>query len=190
MRIVLLGPPGAGKGTQAAQVAARFGIPHVSTGDMMRAAIASGSAIGRRAKEFLDAGRLVPDEVMVDVVDDRIGRDDCAGGFLLDGFPRTLAQAEALDHLLRTRGIDLTQVLEFRVPSDLLKDRLVSRGAKEGRTDDTAEVIEKRLQVYEEQTRPVSAFYAKRGTLIQVDGVGTIEEVQARVVEALEKSST
>ncbi|MBI4880944.1 MAG: adenylate kinase [Planctomycetes bacterium] len=187
MRIVLLGPPGAGKGTQAARIAQRFRIPHISTGDMMRAAIQSGSDLGRKAKAFVEAGKLVPDEVLIDVVRERLGRGDCASGFLLDGFPRTRAQAEALDRLSSEIGCALSHVVEIRVAADLLKDRLLKRGQIEGRADDTAEVIEKRLMVYEEQTRPVSSFYAGKGTLVQVDGVGTVDEVEERLVKALKK---
>lgn len=188
MRIVLLGPPGAGKGTQAARVAARRGIPHISTGDMMRQAHASGSDLGRRVGEYLDAGRLVPDELIIDVVRERLGRPDAAQGFLLDGFPRTLAQAEALDALLADLGLDLTHVLEFRVPHDVLKQRLLERGARDGRSDDTPEVIEHRLRVYEDLTRPVSDHYGRAGLLVAVDGVGDIEAIHREVSTLLEDS--
>ncbi len=186
MRIVFLGPPGAGKGTQAAQVAARAGIPHISTGDMMRAAIASGTPVGARAKEFVDVGKLVPDDVMIEVVRERLGQDDCDPGFLLDGFPRTVAQAAALDRLLAELRLELTHVIELQVPNEVLIERLLERGKRDGRSDDTAEVIEERLRVYEELTRPVSAFYAEKGSLIPIDGVGTIEEIGTRLAAALE----
>jgi len=183
MKVVFLGAPGAGKGTQAALASTRFGIPHISTGEMLRAAIASGRPIGETAHAFLDAGQLVPDEVMIDVVRNRISDPDCARGFLLDGFPRTLAQAEALDHLCAELHCELTNVLDFVVPVEVLEERLLARG----RSDDTPEVIAERLRVYERQTRPLSDFYRQRGTLQKVDGVGSIEELHARVVRLLEK---
>ncbi|MFG0319479.1 MAG: adenylate kinase [Planctomycetota bacterium JB042] len=189
MRIVFLGPPGAGKGTQAAQVAARAGIPHISTGDMMRAAIASGTPVGARAKEFVDVGKLVPYDVMIEVVRERLGQDDCGPGFLLDGFPRTVAQAAALDRLLEELRSELTHVIELQVPNEVLTERLLERGRRDGRSDDTAEVIEERLRVYEEQTRPVSAFYADKGCLIPVDGVGSIGEIGERLAGALENGA-
>lgn len=186
MRIVLLGPPGAGKGTQAAEVARRAGIPHISTGHMMRAAIQSGTPVGERAKGFVDAGRLVPDDVMIEVVRERLAQDDCAPGFLLDGYPRTVAQAGALKNLLTELDLALTHVVELVVPNDVLLERLLERGAREGRSDDAAEVIAERLKVYEELTRPVSAFYAEAGSLVRIDGVGTIQEIQERLAAALE----
>ena len=188
MRVVLLGAPGAGKGTQAALAAERFEIPHISTGEMMRAAIASGSSIGQRARGFLDAGQLVPDEVMIDVVRERISEPDCKRGFLLDGFPRTQAQAEALERLCADIHCELTHVVEFMVPFENLKQRLLNRGQTGGRSDDTPAVIAERLVVYERLTRPVSNYYQAQATLQQVDGMGTIAEVHNRVVELLEKS--
>ena len=188
MRVVLLGAPGAGKGTQAALAAKRFEIPHISTGDMMRAAIQSGSGVGKKAKEFLDSGQLVPDEVMIGVVKDRLSQPDCEPGYLLDGFPRTLAQAEALGVLTESLGKPVTHVVEFVVPFDLLTERLVKRGETSGRSDDSADVIANRLKVYEELTAPVSKFYASQGTLLQVDGVGSIDEIQTRAVALLQKS--
>jgi len=181
MRIVILGPPGAGKGTQAVLLAKAFDIPHISTGDMLRAFIDEGTELGERVKAILAAGRLVPDDIMIDVIRDRLAQEDCATGFLLDGFPRTVAQAEALDRLLDELKSPLTHVLELSVSSAELTRRLLERAKTQGRSDDKAEVIEERLRVYGEQTRPVSAHYARTGALRQVDGLGPIDDVQARL---------
>lgn len=184
-RIVLLGPPGAGKGTQAARLAERLGIPHISTGDMMRAAADRGGELGEQVRSYLEAGHLVPDALIVDVVRDRLGAPDCAHGYLLDGFPRTLPQAEALDRLLQELGTELTHTLELRVPLDLLTARLIRRGREQGRADDDEAVIAERMKVYERQTRPVSDHYARTDRLAVVDGVGTIEEIGERIRERL-----
>ncbi len=189
MRFVFLGPPGAGKGTQATRAAAARGIPHVSTGDMMRAAVAAGTSVGKRAKQYLDAGKLVPDEVIVECVRERLRQKDCDRGFLLDGFPRTVAQAEALDRILKEGGRTLGCVIEFVVPERILKERLSSRGATQGRSDDSASVIDGRLKVYAEQTRPLVAFYRAAGRLKTVDGVGELDEVTSRIDAALRDCS-
>ncbi len=181
MRLVFLGPPGAGKGTQAQRAAARRGIPHISTGDMMRALQTSDDPVGRQAKSFLDAGKLVPDAVMIEIVRNRLREKDCAGGFLLDGFPRTVAQAEALHRILDEVGAKLTCVLEFSVPDAILKERLAGRGRDQGRSDDSAEVIERRLRVYAEQTRPLVDFYRRSNTLATIDGVGSVEDIERRI---------
>ena len=178
-RIVLLGPPGAGKGTQAAFIASSLNIPHISTGDMMRAAVRVGDDLSKRLASYLDNGELVPDAVIIDVVRDRVGQDDCCNGFLLDGFPRTLDQAKALDELLTGLDAPLTHIIDFQVPTDIVTARLLKRAADSGRSDDTAEVIENRMKVYEAETQPVSAFYADR--LRVVDGVGTIDEIKERI---------
>ena len=178
-RIVLLGPPGAGKGTQAAFIASSLNIPHISTGDMMRAAVRVGDDLSKRLASYLDNGELVPDAVIIDVVRDRVGQDDCCNGFLLDGFPRTLDQAKALDELLTGLDAPLTHIIDFQFPTDIVTARLLKRAADSGRSDDTAEVIENRMKVYEAETQPVSAFYADR--LRVVDGVGTIDEIKERI---------
>lgn len=176
-RIVFLGPPGAGKGTQAVKLAEARAIPHISTGDMMRAAIKSGTALGEKVKGYLDKGALVPDTLVIEVIADRLKASDCANGFLLDGFPRTVEQAKALDELLAKSKTPLTNVIELQVPEAIIIERIKSRG--EGRSDDTPEVIAKRLAVYKEQTAPVSAYYGTRVAVI--DGVGTVEEIAGRI---------
>lgn len=185
MRIVLLGPPGAGKGTQARRIAERYSIPHISTGDMMRAAIEAGTPVGLEARRFVESGRLVPDDVMVAIVRERLDRPDTSGGFLLDGFPRTVPQAEALDRLLAERGCRLDAVVALEVPEEELVRRLRGRAEQEGRTDDDEVVIARRLEVYREQTRPLLDYYERLGLLRIVDGVGEVEEVTRRVFEAL-----
>ncbi|WP_106849729.1 adenylate kinase [Blastococcus sp. Marseille-P5729] len=190
MRIVLLGPPGAGKGTQAILLAERLGVPQISTGDIFRANVGEGTELGKMAKKYMDAGELVPDEVTVAMVEDRLSQADAVRGYLLDGFPRTLAQAEALDGLLAKAEKPLDCVLEIRVPDDHIVDRLSKRvtmvdGKPTQRDDDKPETVRRRLQVYAEQTAPLVEFYAGRGTLRSIDGVGEIDEVTGRALEAL-----
>lgn len=186
MRVIFLGPPGAGKGTQAALICQRGAIPHVSTGEMMRAAVGSGSPLGQKVKKFLDAGELVPDAVVIDVIRDRLGKADCKKGFLLDGFPRTVEQAQALSKLLAELNMPITHVLELKVPDSVLLERVRKRGEQgSGRSDDTEEVVAKRLQVYWKQTAPVTQYYKSVGAVREVDGLGTVEEVQARIAAIL-----
>jgi adenylate kinase len=181
-RILLLGPPGAGKGTQAQRLAARLQVPHLSTGEMLREARASGSELGRRAAQYMDAGQLVPDALVTEMVAARLARDDCASGCLLDGFPRTLAQAVALDELLAARATPLDLVLEIRVPEDEVRRRLLGRS----RSDDRDDVVSQRVAVYRQQTVPLLPYYAQRRLLESVDGTGSPDDVFRRLWSAIE----
>jgi adenylate kinase len=183
MRLILLGPPGAGKGTQAQRLTAGYGIVQLSTGDMLRAAAAAGTAVGKRAKSIMDRGDLVPDDVMVEIIAERIGKPDSAGGFVLDGFPRTVAQAEALHDLLARRGLGLDAVIEITVDELALRDRIEGRARETGRAraDDNLETLAKRLAVYRAQTAPVADYYRRKGTLQQVDGMRSVDEVAAAI---------
>jgi adenylate kinase len=185
MRVVLMGPPGAGKGTQAVVVAERLGIPHISTGDIFRANVAGGTPLGQEAQRYMDAGEYVPDSVTNAMVRDRIAQDDAAKGFLLDGYPRTLAQVDELADMLAERGESVDKVVELTVDTDEVVARLVKRAAEQGRADDTEAVIRRRQEVYAEQTAPLTAVYAEHGLLVQVDGMGSVDEVTARVLAAL-----
>ncbi len=182
MRIVFIGPPGAGKGTQAERLAAAYRIAHLSTGDMLRAAREAGTEIGRQADRYMSAGQLVPDEIILAVVGQRLRQPDCRNGYLLDGFPRTLAQAEALDQMLDEAATPLDVVLELRVPEDELFRRLAGRG----RADDDPEVIRQRLVAYREQTEPLLDYYRERDLLQTIDGGGTVEEVFERAKAVLD----
>jgi adenylate kinase len=186
VRLVLLGPPGAGKGTQAKRLADELGVPTISTGDIFRSSIADGTQLGRLAQSYLDAGKLVPDEVTNDMVRDRICRPDCTPGFVLDGYPRTVAQAHTLDDMLTEHGAHLDRVVELTVDIEEVIKRLHRRAAIEGRSDDTDDVIRHRQEVYAEQTAPLVDFYRERGLLVQVDGMGDIDEVTERVASALQ----
>jgi adenylate kinase len=181
MRVVLLGPPGAGKGTQAEKLAEKLQIPHLSTGELFRHNISTGTKLGLEAKRYLDAGDLVPSELTNELVDDRLTEPDTADGFILDGYPRSVPQAQALHDMLERRGTQLDAVVEFRVPEDELLERLRSRG----RADDTDEVILNRMNVYRDETAPLLEYY--RSELRTVDAVGTVDEVFARALRALGK---
>lgn len=212
MNLILLGPPGAGKGTQAKMLTERFGIPQISTGDILRAAVREGTPMGVKAKSFMDAGGLVPDEVVVGIVRERLQNPDCAAGFILDGFPRTVAQADALKETLRGLGKDLDAVISLEVDADALVTRLTGRrtcrdcgrgyhvafdppkvkdicdacgGPLLQREDDREETIRKRLEVYAEQTSPLIDYYRREGLLTSIDGMQDIDVVQERVLAAL-----
>ncbi len=183
MRLVLVGPPGAGKGTQAALLSVELGIPHISTGDLFRAHMGEETPLGQEAKRYVDAGDLVPDEVTNEMVRERLGEPDAAKGFLLDGFPRTVGQAEVLAGILSDLGQQLDAVLEFRISEDLVVERMLARG----RADDTEAVIRRRLRVYLDETSPLLAHYADQ--LVVVDAVGEVEDVAARALHALHARS-
>lgn len=185
MNLIFLGPPGAGKGTQAKIVEERAGLVQVSTGDMLRAAVRNETELGKKAKEFMDAGDLVPDEVVIGIIEERIQEDDCKNGFILDGFPRTIEQAEALDKILDQINFALDHVVNFQVPDEELVERLLGRAKEEGRTDDNPESIKNRLNVFTEKTQPLIDYYDKTGKLRNIDGVGTVEEIAGRVKEAI-----
>lgn len=185
MRLVLLGLIGAGKGTQAKLCAERRGLLHVSTGDMLREALADGTELGRRAEAYMSRGELVPDDLVIDMLLERIGRPDAEGGFILDGFPRTVAQAEALEAALERGGLGIDAVPFIRVPEELLLERIAKRAGIEGRADDAPEVARRRLREQAEGIEGVAAFYGGRGALADVDGVGSVEEVGERLEAAL-----
>jgi adenylate kinase len=182
MRIVFIGPPGAGKGTQAGRLVAKYPIAHLSTGDMLRAARDAGTQLGREAEKYMSAGQLVPDEVIVRIIRERLAEPDCRQGYLLDGFPRTMAQAEALDEMLARQNTPLDVVLELSVPEDELFNRLAGRG----RADDNPDVIRQRLAAYRGQTRPLLDYYRSQGLLRTIDGLGTVDEIFERIVAGLD----
>jgi adenylate kinase len=186
VRLILLGPPGAGKGTQAARIVERYGIPHVSTGILLRANVQGGTELGREAQAYMDRGDLVPDSLVNRMVFDRLDSDDARDGFLLDGFPRNPDQAAELDRYLDERGLSLDAVLRFDASPDVLQERILGRAREEGRSDDTEEVVRNRLQVYTTQTAPLEALYAARGLVYQVDAVGEIDDVTERAFAVLD----
>jgi adenylate kinase len=189
MRLVLLGAPGSGKGTQAARLKTELGVPHISTGDMLRAAVAQGTAMGLKAKAVMDAGQLVSDDILLGMLEERLAQDDAKAGFILDGYPRNLAQADALDHLLAKIDQPLDAVIQLEVPNVTIIGRCEIRFKAEGRADDNPDTVRKRLAIYAEQTAPVADFYARRGKLQVVDGVGELSDVTARVQQALQSKS-
>ena len=217
MKLVLLGPPGAGKGTQAERIKSRYGLAHLSTGDMLREAVAEGTEVGRQAKDIMAAGRLVPDDLIIRLVEERVGQPDCAGGFVLDGFPRTRGQAEALDMLLARHGQKLDAVVEIAVDDDTLVERIAGRfscancgagyhdrfkptrtpgvcdacGSTEltRRPDDNAETVRARLRAYHDQTAPLLPYYRDKGLLVTVDGVAEIDQVTEEVIRKLDAAT-
>jgi len=217
MNLILLGPPGAGKGTQAKRLMDKYSLPQISTGDILRAAVKDGTEMGQKAKKFMDAGQLVPDEVVIGIIDDRLKEPDCKNGYLLDGFPRTVAQAEALDDVLARMGSKIDQVISIEVPEEELVKRLTGRrtcrdcGAgfhlvfdppqKEGvcdkcggqlfqRDDDNEATVKNRLKVYNDQTQPLIDYYRAKGLLRPIEGQGGIEEVFERITSVLDSNQT
>ena len=182
MRIIFIGPPGAGKGTQAESMVQRYKLAHLSTGDMLRTARDAKTEVGQKADQYMSSGKLVPDDIIVAIIADRLKESDCQQGYLLDGFPRTIAQAESLDKMLGEKKTPLDVVLELRVPEDELFRRLAGRG----RADDQPEVIRQRLVAYGEQTKPLLDYYGRDGLLKSIDGLGTIEEIFERVKTVLD----
>jgi adenylate kinase len=187
IRLLIVGPQGSGKGTQGIRIAQAFGIPAVSTGDVFRSAVAAGSELGEQVKAVIEAGHLVPDELTSAVVRDRLADPDTASGFLLDGYPRNIAQVRDLDAFLEGRDEELDAVIELVVPREESIDRLSRRAKEQGRTDDTEEVIANRLAIYERETAPILGVYHSRGIVDEVDGVGTLDEVTERVIASLEQ---
>ncbi len=193
MRLILLGPPGAGKGTQSARLVKRYGIPQLSTGDMLRAAVAAGTPIGRKAKAIMDGGNLVPDEVVIGIVAERIDESDAQRGFILDGFPRTIAQADALADMLAAKGLKLDAVIELKVDQSKLVERIAKRAAETVaaggtvRKDDDPDVFKTRLAAYNRDTAVVSPYYRARGMLTEIDGMQSIDDVTAAIENTLER---
>ena len=184
-RLVLLGPPGAGKGTQAARLAEALSVPAVSTGDIFRRNVGEGSELGVAAKSYMDAGEYVPDSVTNKMVESRLAEDDARDGFLLDGYPRTADQVTELDRMLQAQGGSLDKVVELTADPDEIVARLLKRSVDQGRSDDTTDVVRHRLEVYTEQTAPLASLYETRGLLVRVDGMGEVDDVTRRLLAAL-----
>jgi adenylate kinase len=187
MRLIIMGPPGAGKGTQAKYIAEHFKIPAISTGDIFRVNVSQGTPLGKEAQRYMDAGEYVPDEVTNLMVRNRIDEPDAVPGFLLDGYPRTLAQVEELDGMIKFTGHSLDAVVCLTADDDVLVSRLMQRAQLEGRADDTEDVIRRRQEVYADQTEPLIDVYRQRGILVEVDGLGEVDEVTKRIFEALDQ---
>ena len=186
MRLVLLGPPGSGKGTQAARLKDHLQVPHISTGDLLRAEVAAGSKLGLEAKEVMARGDLVSDAILLGMLEDRFSRTDTANGFILDGYPRNLAQADALGKLLMRIGQKFDAAVQLDVPTELLVERIAGRAKAEGRADDSPDSVRTRLKIYNDQTAPVIDYYRQHGQLTVVDGVGELDEVFTRILEAIQ----
>lgn len=185
MRLVLLGAPGSGKGTQADFLKTELRVPHISTGDLLRAAVKAGTPLGLKAKAVMDAGQLVSDDIVLGMLEERLAQGDAHSGFILDGYPRNLAQCEALERLLARLGQPLDVAIKLEVPSELIVERIAGRAAAQGRVDDTPETVRERLRVYAEQTEPVASHFARQGKLQVVDGVGELADVTGRILAAL-----
>ena len=189
IRLLLIGAPGAGKGTQAEKLSAAYSIPAISTGDIFRHNVKNETELGKQAKAFMDRGEYVPDSLTNDLVRDRLSQADAKSGFLLDGYPRTAEQVTELDSILESQGNKLDVVVQLTADTDEVVRRLLNRAIEQGRADDTEDVIRRRLEVYEEQTAPLTSVYASRGLLVTVDGLGEVEEVTGRILEALNARS-
>ena len=185
IRLLLIGAPGAGKGTQAEKLSAAYSIPAISTGDIFRHNVKNETELGKQAKAFMDRGEYVPDSLTNELVRDRLSKADAKDGFLLDGYPRTDEQVVELDSILATQGNKLDAVVQLTADTDEVVRRLLNRAIEQGRTDDTEDVIRRRLALYEEQTAPLTSVYAERGLLVTIDGLGEVEEVTGRILEAL-----
>ena len=186
MRLIIMGPPGAGKGTQAAFIAEKYSIPAISTGDIFRANVSAGTPLGVEAQRYMDAGEYVPDEVTNSMVRNRIAEEDAREGFLLDGYPRTVAQVSELDSMLADAGLGLDAAVVLTVDAEVIVQRLLARSVVENRADDTEDVIRRRQEVYTEQTAPLIDVYRDRGLLVEVDGLGEVDEVTSRVFDAID----
>lgn len=186
MRIVLLGAPGSGKGTQAALLVEKLGLPHISTGDLLRNAAEAGTGLGQKVKQVIDRGELVSDDIMLSLITQRLARDDAQNGFILDGYPRNITQAKALDKVLGSQCQTMVEVLHIDVDAEQVVQRIARRAAEEGRKDDSEEVVRNRLKIYAEQTAPVVEYYAGKGVLSRVLGLGTAEEVSQRIMSVLQ----
>jgi adenylate kinase len=189
VNILLLGPQGSGKGTQAKRISEEYGIPHIATGDMLRAAMAAGTELGRKVKPIYDSGQLVPDDLMIELIRERLAQDDTENGFVLDGFPRTLAQAEALDPMLREIGKELTVVFVLQLPDEVCIERLTKRAQLEGRVDDTPEAIAKRLELYHRETEPLIEWYRIRSNVVTIHADRSMNEVFGEIQQALEQAA-
>jgi adenylate kinase len=185
MQLVFFGPPGAGKGTQAQKIVSEFGIPQISTGDILRAAVSKGSPLGLQAGPLMAAGKLVPDDLVIGIVEERIRQSDCAAGFLLDGFPRTIPQAEALEKVLTRAGRAIEHVVSLEVPDAVIHDRMKGRAIAQGRADDAPETVQKRLDEFRKLTAPLKEYYQQRGLLRAINGVGTLEEIYASIRKSI-----
>ena len=187
LNVLILGPQGSGKGTQAARIASEYGLPHIATGDMFRSAIAAGTPLGKEVEPIIASGALVPDELTIRLIRDRLSEEDARKGFVLDGFPRNTRQAEALDALLEEVGRPLDLVLDVELPDDICSERLMRRAKEEGRTDDSPEVIAKRLEIFHRETAPLIGYYLPRGIVVGIHGDRSRDEVWSEIVEALER---